>query len=709
MSQLFSREKENKSQVALKNRKILDELLTNGIKTLSKEERFLYVNLVASICINLCSRRHIDLSKHHKKFTWVRFRSDEKEYVKAKEQEEADEHTEEDVNLEEKNQFPLNSEKEDVKAAEVLYFKTDEEIYLEFLQNLCVRVELPGAETESVIKIYSTTLREALKDPESCVTLPSENYIAALLDSYLNNFDLPDKSSSLQDEQEKVSKKTSEDQVNKDFPTEATKPEEETISDKKEGPADNENITFIFWILMQDLLITAISLGVYDSRYRALYRKMVSLFRPHLNWFNALAFESQLGVFILERDSKQDDVLVQAQKEEREKLQERGKIKKYALIGAAAVGGGVLIGVTGGLAAPLVAAGAGVILGASAGTFLATAGGVALTTTLFAGAGMGLAGSAMSNRVADLQEFEFKCVAKNPGSLSVLVSVSGWISEDYDFEDQWGSLDDFSERYVIIWEREDLRNVTKSIKDIAVNMGTTFVAKRIIAQTSLAALLAAVALPMSLMDLKLAIDNPWSRAMSRAKKAGAVLADALVERKYGQRPVNLIGHSFGARAIFFALLDLASRKKPFRGIIENVYLMAAPVPIDPSTWFKACSVVAGTITNCYHPNDMVLGLFYRVTSISMDVAGISPIDLPQSLVENVDVSDVVNGHTDYPDKMDHVLYKIGVLKEKPPSVNTEETKETLFEKCQQESNEKALPQESAEINPKVSEEVAKNQ
>jgi hypothetical protein len=42
---------------------------------------------------------------------------------------------------------------------------------------------------------------------------------------------------------------------------------------------------------------------------------------------------------------------------------------------------------------------------------------------------------------------------------------------------------------------------------------------------------------------------------------------------------------------------------------------------------------------------MVLGLFYRATSISMDVAGISPIDLPQSLVENVDVSDVVNGHT----------------------------------------------------------------
>ena len=39
------------------------------------------------------------------------------------------------------------------------------------------------------------------------------------------------------------------------------------------------------------------------------------------------------------------------------------KWKRYALIGLATAGGGALIGLTGGLAAPLVAAGAGMLLG----------------------------------------------------------------------------------------------------------------------------------------------------------------------------------------------------------------------------------------------------------------------------------------------------------------------------------------------------------
>ena len=39
------------------------------------------------------------------------------------------------------------------------------------------------------------------------------------------------------------------------------------------------------------------------------------------------------------------------------------KIKRYALIGVATVGGGALLGLTGGLAAPLIAAGTGAVIG----------------------------------------------------------------------------------------------------------------------------------------------------------------------------------------------------------------------------------------------------------------------------------------------------------------------------------------------------------
>lgn len=41
----------------------------------------------------------------------------------------------------------------------------------------------------------------------------------------------------------------------------------------------------------------------------------------------------------------------------------RRKVKKYAFIGAASVGGGVLLGLTGGLAAPLIGASVGALLG----------------------------------------------------------------------------------------------------------------------------------------------------------------------------------------------------------------------------------------------------------------------------------------------------------------------------------------------------------
>ena len=46
------------------------------------------------------------------------------------------------------------------------------------------------------------------------------------------------------------------------------------------------------------------------------------------------------------------------------------------------------------------------------------------------------------------------------------------------------------------------------------------------------------------------IDNPWSNALDRAKAAGLVLADVLMQRHLGVCPIILIGFSLGARAIF---------------------------------------------------------------------------------------------------------------------------------------------------------------
>ena len=52
----------------------------------------------------------------------------------------------------------------------------------------------------------------------------------------------------------------------------------------------------------------------------------------------------------------------------------------------------ILTGVTGGLAAPLIASGLGVIIGTAGGAALATTAGVAVIGSLFGAAGAGLAG-----------------------------------------------------------------------------------------------------------------------------------------------------------------------------------------------------------------------------------------------------------------------------------------------------------------------------
>jgi hypothetical protein len=78
---------------------------------------------------------------------------------------------------------------------------------------------------------------------------------------------------------------------------------------------------------------------------------------------------------------------------EKKKSETRRKRKRYFLIGLATVGGGALIGLTGGLAAPLLAAGAGAIIGGAGAAALGTTAGIAIIGSLFGVAGAGLTGN----------------------------------------------------------------------------------------------------------------------------------------------------------------------------------------------------------------------------------------------------------------------------------------------------------------------------
>ncbi|KAJ2848113.1 hypothetical protein GGI22_005802, partial [Coemansia erecta] len=162
---------------------------------------------------------------------------------------------------------------------------------------------------------------------------------------------------------------------------------------------------------------------------------------------------------------------------------------------------------------------------------------------------------------------------------------------------------------------------------------------------------------MWLAKLGYVLDNPWSNACELAASAGPIIADLLLQRVQGQRPVTLIGYSVGARLIFYALLELASMSA--YGLIEDVYLFGAPVVASEEEWRTAASVVGGRFVNAYSTKDWILSFFYRTTSLGRrSVAGLQPISGVNGL-ENVDVSEDVPGHNAYREVMPKLLQGLG--------------------------------------------------
>ena len=90
--------------------------------------------------------------------------------------------------------------------------------------------------------------------------------------------------------------------------------------------------------------------------------------------------------------------------------------------------------------------------------------------------------------------------------------------------------------------------------------------------------MSAIQLPMVLTKLAYLLDNPWSVSLDRAAAAGLILADTLVHRNLGVRPVTLVGYSLGARVIYFCLRELA--RVGATGLVQNAYMFGSPVAVS---------------------------------------------------------------------------------------------------------------------------------
>ncbi|KAI3337216.1 DUF726-domain-containing protein [Xylariaceae sp. AK1471] len=424
------------------------------------------------------------------------------------------------------------------------------------------------------------------------------------------------------------------------------------------------------------------SLQTLDQAKRTLILHSVLLLILSLEHYNAhsrtllLYCATSLGLsakVLSEEEGKVAEGLLAAAKhmsadEETKKRAEDNSASRKWKMGAAGVAGAALIGITGGLAAPFLAAGIGTALGgiglgatATAGYLGTLAGSSVLVGGLFGAYGARMSTQAMEKYTRDVEDFAFIPIRKLSKDetalhrLRVAIGISGWLMGEDEVVLPWKVLGKGLDAFALRFEVEALVSLGNSLRTLITSLAWKFAKKEIIKRTVFAALMAGL-WPMTLTNAGRIIDNPWSVASQRAQKAGEVLADALINKAQGERPVTLVGYSLGARVIYICLQELAKRKA--FGLIENVVLLGAPTPSSSAEWRRIRSVVTGRVVNAYSTRDYILAFLYRTNSIQFGVAGLHPI-LNVKGIENVDVSDLVEGHTLYQHATGPILGRIG--------------------------------------------------
>ncbi|KAI4727174.1 DUF726-domain-containing protein [Aureobasidium sp. EXF-10728] len=460
-------------------------------------------------------------------------------------------------------------------------------------------------------------------------------------------------------------------------------------------------------LILHSVLLLLLSLEHYSAHSRVLLLHLTSSLNLSISFL--AGDESKIARGLLSAvEMKADD--------ETKKKQEDNQNSRKWKVGLASVAGAALIGVTGGLAAPLVAAGIGSVMGglglgatAAAGYLGAVASSSVIVGGLFGAYGGRMTGQMMDAYAKEVEDFSFvpvrtyhkpRKIEKEYRRLRVAIGISGWLTEKDEVVEPWKVIGPEMEAFALRFELQALLNLGNSLTTMIRSAAWGYAKSEIIKRTVFASLTAAL-WPLGLLKVSRIIDNPFSVAKSRADKAGEVLADAIINRAQGERPVTLIGYSLGARVIFTCLKSLAARKA--FGLVENVVLLGAPTPSTAADWRLIRAVTTGRVVNVYSTSDYILGFLYRSSSIQYGVAGLEPVSYVPG-VQNVDVTDLVAGnHTSYRYLCGRILRKIGFEDVDLAAVEQEEkaleqaTKAEEQERKQNEASTKEGASSEAEV------------
>lgn len=238
--------------------------------------------------------------------------------------------------------------------------------------------------------------------------------------------------------------------------------------------SDNLDID-IRWTILCDLFLVLIADSIYDARSRVLFERVGKALE--IDWVDICRFEKKVTEAL--------EMQQQAEREnwnEDEHMENRRKLalkKRYIVMGLATVGGGLVIGLSAGLLAPVIGAGlaAGFTTIGVTGTssFLAGAGGAAIITAGSATSGGIIGARAANRRTGSVKTFEYRPLHNNK-RVNLIVTISGWMTGKVDdVRLPFSTVDPvMGDMYSVLWEPEMLTSMGDTINILATEASSLF-------------------------------------------------------------------------------------------------------------------------------------------------------------------------------------------------------------------------------------------
>lgn len=222
------------------------------------------------------------------------------------------------------------------------------------------------------------------------------------------------------------------------------------------------------WTVLCDLFLLLIADSTYDCRSRTLLERVGATM--DVTWLQISRFEKRVTDALEMQEEAEKETW-----DESEHMENRRKAnlkQKYMIMGLATVGGGLVIGLSAGLLAPVIGAGlaAGLTTVGLSGTsaFLGGVGGTALIASSATIGGSAIGMKASHRRTGAVQTFEYRPLHNNK-KLNLIVTVSGWMTGKVDdVRLPYSTVDPImGDIYSVLWEPEMLRSMGDTINILA--------------------------------------------------------------------------------------------------------------------------------------------------------------------------------------------------------------------------------------------------